>query len=148
MMNVEEIQQIIPHRHPFLLIDRILEYEEGRRAVGVKNVTANEPYFEGHFPGHPVMPGVLMIEAMAQVGGVLLLAHPDNIGKLALFAGMDKVRFRKTVVPGDRLISEVIVLWNRGPFGRVKAIARVDEAVVAEGELIYSLVSGEAQNGK
>src|SRR5262245_35627306 len=116
MLKIEEIQKILPHRYPFLLVDRILEYEEGRRAVGLKNVTMDEACFQGHFPGLPVLPGVLLIEAMAQVGGVLLLKFPGNEGKLVFFAGMDKVRFRKPVVPGDTVVTEVTVLWSRRQF--------------------------------
>jgi len=141
MLDVKEIQSILPHRYPFLLVDRILELEPGRRAVGLKNVTINEAFFEGHFPGHAVMPGVLVLEAMAQVGGVLLLSMTGNEGKLAYFGGMDKVRFRKPVSPGDALITEVELLKNRGGIGKVKATGRVGRHIVAEGEFIFALVS-------
>jgi 3-hydroxyacyl-[acyl-carrier-protein] dehydratase len=144
MMSIDEIHRILPHRYPFLLVDRILELEPGRRAVGLKNVSSNEGFFQGHFPGHPVMPGVLLVEAMAQVGGVILLSIPDNAGKLAYFAGMDKVRFRRPVVPGDTLISEVEVIKHRGTFGWVRGVARVDGQVVVEGELSYRLLDVEA----
>ena len=140
MLDVEDIRSILPHRYPFLLVDRILELEPGRRAVGLKNVTINEEFFQGHFPGHAVMPGVLVLEAMAQVGGVLLLSMNDNQGKLAYFGGMDKVRFRKTVRPGDTLITEVELLKNRGGIGKVKVIGRVNREIVAEGEFIFALV--------
>jgi 3-hydroxyacyl-[acyl-carrier-protein] dehydratase len=140
MLKIEDIRNVIPHRYPFLLVDRILDFEPGRRAVGLKNVTINESFFEGHFPGHAVMPGVLLVEAMAQVGGVILLSVPENRGKLAYFAGLDKVRFKKPVVPGDCLISEVEMIWTRGNFGKVKATARVDGEVVVEGVLLYSVV--------
>jgi 3-hydroxyacyl-[acyl-carrier-protein] dehydratase len=148
MLKIEDIQKILPHRYPFLLVDRILEFEEGRRAVGLKNVTVNEACFQGHFPGRPVMPGVLLIEAMAQVGGVLLLSYPGNEGKLVFFAGIDKVRFRRPVVPGDCVVSEVVLLWHRGQFGCIKAVARVNDAVVVEGELRYSLIWPESEDEK
>jgi 3-hydroxyacyl-[acyl-carrier-protein] dehydratase len=141
MMHVEEILRVLPHRYPFLLVDRILELEPGKRAVGLKNVTLNEGFFQGHFPGHPVMPGVLLMEALAQVGGVILLAMSSNEGKLAYLAGMDKVRFRRPVVPGDTLISEVEVIKHRGPFGWVRGVARVEGELAVEGEFSYSLVS-------
>ncbi|HIE51163.1 MAG TPA: 3-hydroxyacyl-ACP dehydratase FabZ [Armatimonadetes bacterium] len=140
-LDIEEIREILPHRHPFLLVDRILELVPGERAVGLKNVTYNEAFFQGHFPNRPVMPAVLIIEAMAQVGCVLLLI--DNRGKLPYFGGLDKVRFRKPVVPGDQLIMEVTVLRHRGTVGKVRALARVDGQVVAEGEYLYWLVDAE-----
>lgn len=140
MLDIEEIQSILPHRYPFLLVDRILEIEPGVRAVGLKNVTINEAFFQGHFPGHPVMPGVLVVEAMAQVGGVLLLSMTGNDGKIAYFGGMDKVRFRKPVVPGDTLITEVELLRSRGDIGKVRVTGRVNRQVVAEGEYIFALV--------
>src|SRR3990170_1181057 len=125
MLDVNEIQRTIPHRAPFLLVDRILELDPGKRAIGLKNVTINEEFFEGHFPGHAVMPGVLVCEAMAQVGGVLLLSMTGNEGKLAYFGGMDKVRFRRPVVPGDTLVTDVQLIATRGDIGKVKAVARV-----------------------
>jgi len=139
MMDINEIMSVLQHRYPFLLVDRILELEPGQRAVGLKNVTINEAYFNGHFPGNPIMPGVLIVEAMAQVGGVLLLATTGNEGKLAFFAGIDKVRFRRPVMPGDQLITEVTLLKAKGDIGRVAVVGRVDGQVVAEGEYLFAL---------
>lgn len=146
MLNIEEIRGIIPHRYPFLLVDRILELEPGKRAVGLKNVTINEEFFEGHFPGHAVMPGVLVLEAMAQVGGVLLLSMNGNAGKIAYFGGMDKVRFRKPILPGDTLITEVELIKNRGGVGKVSATGRVDGRVAVQGEFIFALISREMRS--
>lgn len=144
MLTIEQIMEIIPHRPPFLLIDRILELEEGVRAVGLKQVTMNEPFFQGHFPGQPIMPGVLQIEALAQVGAVALLSQPQNKGKIALFARIDGVRFRKPVTPGDSLRLEVLLEKMRGPVGKGKGVATVDGAVVTEGEFTFALADPQA----
>jgi len=143
MLDVEGIRSVLPHRYPFLLVDKILDIVPGKSAKGLKNVTINEEFFEGHFPGHAVMPGVLVIEAMAQVGGVLLLSMTANEGKLAYFGGMDRVRFRRPVLPGDTIISEVEMLGQRGNIGKVRAVASVGNQIVAEGELIFALVDRE-----
>jgi 3-hydroxyacyl-[acyl-carrier-protein] dehydratase len=140
MLTIEQIMEIIPHRPPFLLIDRILELESGVRAVGLKQVTINEPFFLGHFPGQPVMPGVLQIEALAQVGAVALLSLPETKGKLALFAGIDGVRFRKVVKPGDTLRLEVTLDKMRRSIGKGRGVATVDGAIAAEGEFTFAIV--------
>lgn len=140
MLQNIDVQKIIPHRYPFLLVDRILEMEPGVRAVGIKNVTINEPFFQGHFPGNPIMPGVLIVEALAQVGAAALLSVEENRGKLGIFTGIDKLRFRKQVVPGDQLRLEVQVLKIKGPMGKAKASAAVNGEIAAEGELMFALV--------
>jgi 3-hydroxyacyl-[acyl-carrier-protein] dehydratase len=140
-MDARDIVKVLPHRYPFLLVDRILEVEKGKRAVGIKNVTFNEPQFTGHFPDRPIMPGVLIIEALAQVGAVLMLQMPENQGKLALFAGIDECRFRRMVVPGDQLRMEVEVLRLKGAFGKVRATATVDGQLAAEAELLFSITA-------
>lgn len=138
-LDIRQIQEILPHRWPFLLVDRILEMEAGQRAVGIKNVSAGEPYFQGHFPNQPIMPAVLIVEALAQVGAIALLSLPENRGKLGLFVGIDGFRFRKPVVPGDTLRLEVRLERLRGAFGRGSARAEVDGATVAEGKLTFAL---------
>jgi 3-hydroxyacyl-[acyl-carrier-protein] dehydratase len=139
VMDARAILAVLPHRYPFLLVDRILEVEPGKRAVGLKNVTANEPQFQGHFPERPIMPGVLIVEALAQVGAVLMLQQATNQGKLALFAGIDNCRFRRVVGPGDQLLLEVDVLKLRGAFGKVAAKATVDGQLAAEAELLFTI---------
>lgn len=139
MLDIDQVKAIIPHRYPFLLVDRVEELVEGERAVGVKNVTANEPFFPGHFPDYPVMPGVLIVEALAQVGAVALLSVEANKGKLALFAGIDKVRFKRQVRPGDTLRLEVTITRSRGPIGFGEAVATVDGEVACAGELMFAL---------
>lgn len=141
IFSVEEIQKLLPHRYPFALVDRIIEYIPGQRAVGIKNVTFNEPYFQGHFPGRPLMPGVMIVEAMAQVGGIVLTQLPDSPGGLFVFAGIDKVRFRRPVVPGDQLVMTTeLISVKRRRFGKMQARATVDGHRVAEGELMFSMV--------
>ena len=141
ILSVEQIQQLLPHRYPFALVDRIIEYVPGKLAVGIKNVTVNEPHFQGHFPQRPIMPGVLIVEAMAQVGGVVLTQLQEMDGSLFVFAGMDKVRFRRQVVPGDQLVMTVELLCvKRRRFGKMRAMAEVDGQLAAEGELLFSLV--------
>ncbi|HWI55196.1 MAG TPA: 3-hydroxyacyl-ACP dehydratase FabZ [Desulfobacteria bacterium] len=138
MLDINEIQKILPHRYPFLLVDRITDLNENK-ITGLKNVTANESFFQGHFPGFPVMPGVLILEAMAQVGAVWILSKPEYEGKIALFAGIDKVRFRRQVFPGDQLRIEVEVVKLRGRIGKATAKALVEDAVAAEAELMFAI---------
>ena len=139
MLNAQEIQAILPHRYPFLLVDRILEIEEGKRAVGIKNVTINEEFFNGHFPDYPVMPGVLIIEALAQVGGVALLKMEGNAGRLAFLTGIDNCRIKRQVVPGDQLKLEVEFVKMRAQMGKGHAIATVDGEVVCETDILFAL---------
>lgn len=143
MLDAQAIQRIIPHRYPFLLVDRIVEIEWGKRAVGIKNVTVNEPFFQGHFPGNPIMPGVLIIEALAQVGAVTVLGMPEYRGKLAFFAGIDRVRFKRPVRPGDTLRLEVELEKMRRSIGVGQGRATVDGELVAEGSLMFALVDAE-----
>lgn len=139
MLDIQQIKEIIPHRYPFLLIDKILEVEEGVKAVGIKNVTVNEPFFQGHFPDYPVMPGVLIVEALAQVGAVAILKSPANKGKLVLFAGIDNLRIRSQVKPGDTLELSVEITRLKGPIGKGKAVAKVDGKVAVDGELMFAV---------
>jgi 3-hydroxyacyl-[acyl-carrier-protein] dehydratase len=141
-MDVIEIQRILPHRYPFLMIDRVLEVERMKRIVAIKNVTVNEPWFHGHFPGHPLMPGVLIIEAMAQAGGVLLLLDvPDRGSKLVVFTGIDGAKFRRPVVPGDTVRFEVSVEQWRSRAGKMKGAAYVDDRLACEATLSCMLVA-------
>ncbi|BBU41210.1 3-hydroxyacyl-ACP dehydratase FabZ [Aeribacillus composti] len=139
MLDIQQIKEIIPHRYPFLLVDRVVELEEGKRAVGIKNVTINEPFFNGHYPDYPVMPGVLIVEALAQVGGVAMMKKEEYKGKLPLFAGIDKCRFKRQVRPGDQLKLEVEMIVQRGPIGKAKGIAKVDDEIACEAELTFAV---------
>ena len=139
LMDIVQIKEIIPHRYPMLLIDRVEELTEGQRIVAKKNVTINEPFFQGHFPHEPVMPGVLIVESMAQAGAVALLSLPQFKGKTAYFGGIDKAKFRKKVTPGDTLILEVEILKIKANAGLGKGIARVDGKKVAEAELTFMI---------
>lgn len=138
-MDIEGIIGCIPHRYPFLLVDKIIELEPGKRAVGIKNVTINEPFFQGHFPGHPVMPGVLIVEALAQVGATIVLSAEENKGKLAFFAGIDNFRFKRQVEPGDQLRLETTITRMRTSMGKGEAIAYVGDDVVAKGEIMFAI---------
>lgn len=145
MLGINEIQELLPHRYPFLMVDRILELEEGRRIVGIKNVTINEPFFTGHFPGHPIMPGVLILEAMAQVGGVLLMRTLEAKAekKLIYFTGVDKAKFRRPIHPGDQVRFELELLYRRDRHWRMKGQAFVEGRLVAEAELSSMVLDRE-----
>lgn len=138
MLDTQEIMDVIRHRYPFLLIDRILELEEGKRAIGIKNVTANENFFSGHFPNYPVMPGVLIVEALAQVSAVVMLTKEGNKGRLGLLAGIDECRFKRQVTPGDQLFLEVEITRIKGSIGKGKGIASVEGEIVCETDLIFA----------
>ena len=140
MLNKEQIESIIPQRDPFLMIDEVEEYQPGEYCIGYKNVTGNEYFFKGHFPGNPIMPGVLITESLAQAGAVAILSLVENKGKNALFAGIDKMKFKKMVVPGDKLKLEVRIIKRKGPIGVGEAIATVDGKIAAKGELTFALV--------
>ena len=152
--DIQEILGLLPHRYPFLLIDRVVEFERGKRLVAIKNVTMNEPFFQGHFPGYPLMPGVLIVEAMAQAGAIIMLHEiPDRESKLAVFTGIEKAKFRRPVTPGDQLRIEVDVLAFKSRLGRMEAKAMVDGKVACQATLTCSIVprvresapAGEAQ---
>lgn len=142
VLDINMIQKILPHRYPLLLVDRMVEVTE-KRVVGIKNVTINEPFFQGHFPGHPIMPGVLIIEAMAQVGGVAALTMKENVGKLAYFLSINNAKFRKPVVPGDTLRIEVDLLKTKMGVMSIHGVAKVEDAVVAEADMMFAFVMPE-----
>ncbi|MBQ4145061.1 MAG: 3-hydroxyacyl-ACP dehydratase FabZ [Clostridia bacterium] len=142
-LNIQEIMETIPHRYPFLLVDKIIELEEGKRAVGIKNVTMNEPFFQGHFPGRPIMPGVLICEALAQVGAVVIHRNPEFKDKLAVFTGIDNFKFRHQVVPGETLRLEVELTKMRGVMGKADVCAYVGDDVAAKGEISFALVDNK-----
>lgn len=140
MLDINEIMKIIPQRAPFLMIDRVESFEPGKSCIAYKNVCINEPHFGGHFPGNPIMPGVLIVEALAQAGAVAILSKEENKGKNALFGGIDKFKFKKQVVPGDVLRLEVNIIKEKGPIGVGEVIAYVDDKVAAKGELTFAVV--------
>ncbi len=140
MLDINEVMKIIPQRPPFLMIDRVESFEPGKNCIAYKNVCINEPHFQGHFPGNPIMPGVLIVEALAQAGAVAILSKEENKGKNALFGGIDKFKFKKQVVPGDVLRLEVNIIKEKGPIGVGEAIAYVNDKVAAKGELTFAVV--------
>lgn len=140
-MDIKAVLDTLPHRYPMLLVDRVLEVEPGKRCRALKNVTINEPFFEGHYPGMPIMPGVLIVEAMAQAGAVIMLSDEQFRGTVPVIGAIDDVKFRRQVVPGDQLITEVSLMWLRGSIGRIKAVGTVEGEVAAQMELTFKLVS-------
>lgn len=141
-LEIAEIKALLPHRYPFLMLDRVLSYESGQSAHAIKNISINEPYFQGHFPDYPVMPGVYIIEAMAQLGGVLLMQRIGNTQQLALLAGVDGCRFRRQVVPGDQLHIYAEILRFKKNIGKIKARAEVEGETITQGELLFGLIDG------
>ncbi|WP_079710606.1 3-hydroxyacyl-ACP dehydratase FabZ [Paraliobacillus ryukyuensis] len=139
MLDIQQIKDTIPHRYPFLLVDEITELDGEKRVMGKKNVTINEPFFQGHFPDYPVMPGVLIVEALAQTGAVAILNKEENKGKIGFLAGIDKCRFKRQVKPGDQLRLEVEITRLKGPVGKGKAIATVDGELACEAEIIFAI---------
>ncbi len=144
MLSNIDIQKILPHRYPFLLVDKVLELDEGKSITGIKNVTVNEPFFQGHFPSNPIMPGVLITEALAQVGAVLLLSMPENKGKLGVFTGINNFKFRRQVVPGDTLTLYAELLVYRHGMGKANVRATVDGEVAAMGEISFAVIENKA----
>ena len=140
MLNVTEIMDVLPHRYPFLLVDRITEIDPGVKIVGIKNATRNEEFFNGHFPGYPVMPGVLVVEHAAQVGGILLFKSADLAGKIALFAAIDELKFRRQIIPGDQLVTEVELIKSGSRAGKVRFTTKVDDEVTTQGILTFVMV--------
>lgn len=140
MIENKEIREFIPHRYPFLLVDRVLDVEDNKKAIGIKNVTANEPFFEGHFPGNPIMPGVLIVEAMAQLAGIIVMHGEENREKLGLFTGINKCRFKKVVRPGDQLRLEVEIISSKMNLVKVKGKATVDGDTAAEADISFMLI--------
>ena len=148
MIDINEIMKILPHRFPFLLVDRIVEHEEGKKIVGLKNVTINEPFFPGHFPGHPVMPGVLIIEAIAQAGGILALKALGGGKRIAYFTGIDNGKFRRPVVPGDQLRLEITVIAHKGPMWKMHGEAKVDGSLAAKADVTATIPDGVEPHGE
>ncbi|MCX7800806.1 MAG: 3-hydroxyacyl-ACP dehydratase FabZ [Fimbriimonadales bacterium] len=148
MPNIEDILAALPHRYPMLLVDRVLQLEKGKSCRGLKNVTINEPFFQGHYPGMPVMPGVLILEAMAQAGAMLLLTDEQYLGMTPLLAAIDGVKFKRKVVPGDQLITDVELLWFKRNVGRIQCHSTVDGQTVAQCEMTFTLIpSGTSKEG-
>ncbi|EAD9709708.1 3-hydroxyacyl-ACP dehydratase FabZ [Listeria monocytogenes] len=139
MLDIKKIKEILPHRYPFLLVDRVISVEEGKKVTAIKNVTANEEFFNGHFPEYPVMPGVLIVEALAQTSGIAMMQNETNKGKIGLFAGIDGCRFKRQVVPGDQLLLEAEITRMRGAIAKAKVKATVEGDLVCEAEIMFAL---------